>query len=111
MMRLDATAREFEGWCTPAGTFFAAGTRFGVAMPNSKVARVLAPRPHRFSAEEIRAMPEILIAMFEAHGIKPQGDCEGGAAAVPPLHRQPWSHRPTSCGGGRGTRRRGAAQL
>ena len=43
----------------------------------SEVGRDGTTNPNRFTAEEIRAMPEILIAMFEAHGIKPE-DIEKG---------------------------------
>ena len=43
--------------------------------------------PNRFSAEEIRGMPEILIAMFEAHGIKPE-DIEKGRNGHPVYPRK-----------------------
>ena len=53
----------------------------------SEVGRDGTTNPNRFTAEEIRAMPEILIAMFEAHGIKPE-DIEKGRNGRPVYPRK-----------------------
>ena len=53
----------------------------------SEVGRDGTTNPNRFTAEEIRAMPEIFIAMFEAHGIKPE-DIEKGRNGHPVYPRK-----------------------